>query len=431
MEVSEHLFRREWGRLVAALTRIFGAHNLALAEDVAQEAFCRAVEVWGYRGLPSNPQAWLMMTAKNCARDVLRRERTARTFAPEVHRYMLSEWTLTPMVETLFTAEAIKDDVLSMMFSCCEPQLPEESQLALILSILCGFSADEIAPALLAGHAGAAKRITRAKHILSETGRLFSVASQSDFAARLPTVQRALYLLFNEGYHGASKKSVIRTELCQEAMRLAAMLLDHPAGETPETFALSALMCLNAARLPGRVDALGELQPLENQDRSSWDHGLIAEGLALLGRAASGASVSYYHIEAAIAACHTTAPVPAETDWRKVVQLYDALISIAPSPVVALNRAIAIGQAEGPERGLAEIAAIADRERLTAYPFYQAAMGELELRRGRYAEARQHFRVAVSVARNLAEKSFLERRERACGEFTQGKSPVPDGETCS
>lgn len=419
MEVSEHLFRHEWGRLVAALTRIFGAHNLALAEDVAQEAFCRAVEVWGYRGMPSNPQAWLMMTAKNCALDVLRRERTARTFGPELHRHMLSEWTVTPMVEALFNAEAIKDDALRMMFSCCEPQLPEESQLALILNILCGFSADEIAAAFLGGHAGAQKRITRAKHTLSRAGRLFNVESQSDFAARLPTVLRALYLLFNEGYHGASKESVIRTELCQEAMRLAAMLLAHPAGATPETYALSALMCLNAARLRGRVDALGELQTLENQDRSSWDHGLVAEGLALLSRSASGASASQYHIEAAIAACHTTASDPAQTNWSEVVHLYDALIRVAPSPVVALNRAIAIAQVEGPERGLAEIAVIADCERLVTYPFYQAAMGELEFRCGRYAGARQHFRAAAAVARNSAERGFLERRERACGECVQ------------
>jgi predicted RNA polymerase sigma factor len=202
-------------------------------------------------------------------------------------------------------------------------------------------------------------------------------------------------------------------------MRLAAMLLVHPDGATPETYALSALMCLNAARLPGRVDALGELQTLENQDRSSWDHGLVAEGLALLGRSASGPSVSQYHIEAAIAACHTTASDPAETNWSKVVELYDALIRVAPSPVVALNRAIAIAQVEGPERGLAEIAAIANCERLAAYPFYQAAMGELELRCGRYAGARQHFRAAVAVARNPAERGFLERRERACGDCVQ------------
>jgi RNA polymerase sigma-70 factor (ECF subfamily) len=421
VEVSEHLFRHEWGRLVAALTRIFGAHNLALAEDVAQEAFCRAVEIWGYRGPPPNPQAWLMKTAKNCALDALRRERTARRFGSELHRYMLSEWTMTPMLETLFASEAIKDDVLRMMFSCCAPELPEESQLALILNILCGFSVDEIAAAFLGGHAGAEKRIARAKRTLSDAGELFTVESQSQFAERLPTVLRALYLLFNEGYHGASKKSVIRTELCQEAMRLAALLLDHPAGATPDTYALSALMCLNAARLPGRIDALGELQTLADQDRSSWDRALIAEGLALLGRSASGTGVSPYHIEGSIAACHSTAAELAGTDWRKVVHLYDALGRIAPSPVVELNRAIAIAQVEGAERGLSEIAAIAERERLAAYPFYHAAMGELEFRCERYLEARQHFRAAVGVARNPAERGFLERRERACG----GIAPRP------
>ena len=200
-------------------------------------------------------------------------------------------------------------------------------------------------------------------------------------------------------------------------MRLAAVLLDHPAGATAPTYALSALMCLNAARLPGRVDALGELQTLEKQDRSCWDHGLVAEGLALLGRSASGASVSQYHIEAAIAACHTTASDPAETDWSRVLQLYNALMPVAPSPVVALNRAIAVAQVEGPERGLAEIAAIANHERLAAYPFYHAAMGELEFRRACYVEARQHFQAAVTVARNAAERSFLERREHTCAEF--------------
>jgi RNA polymerase sigma-70 factor (ECF subfamily) len=416
VELTEHLFRREWGRMLAALTRTFGVHNLALAEDVAQEAFCRAVEVWSFRGIPQNPQAWLMMTAKNYALDAMRRERTVRTFVPELEHYLLSDTTTTPWVETLFTHEAIKDDVLRMMFSCCEPKLPEESQLALILSILCGFSADEIGAAFLGGHAGVQKRISRAKHALSEAGGLFNVESTSDFNARLPTVLRALYLLFNEGYHGASKESVIRTELCQEAMRLAALLLDHPAGATPETYALSALMCLNAARLPGRIDAFGELQTLEHQDRSSWDRELLSEGLALLGRSASGTSLGRYHIEAAIAACHTAASIPAETDGHKLVQLYDALIAIDPSPVVALNRAIAIAQLEGAERGLATMAEIPQRERLAAYPFYHAALGELHFRLGRHAQARQHFHTAVALARNEAERAFLERRERGCGE---------------
>src|SRR5258708_21676063 len=229
MEPSDHLFRREAGRMVAPLTRAFGVNNLAVAEDVGQDAFCRALEVWKFRGVPENPSAWLMATAKNRALDILRRQRTAQTFAPELARLIESEWTLAPAVEELFAANAIKDDLLRMMFSCCHPRLAEEGQVALILNILCGFSVDEIASAFVSGHAAIEKRITRAKKLLAGSKRLFDVTAPADFAARLPAVQPALYLLFNEGYHGASAETAVRTELCHEAMRLAAVLLGLPS----------------------------------------------------------------------------------------------------------------------------------------------------------------------------------------------------------
>ncbi len=254
---QEHLFRREAGRMVATLTRIFGVHNLALAEDVVQDAFCRALEVWKFRGMPENPSAWLMATAKNRALDVLRRERTARTFAPELAHLLQTEWTLAPVVQEQFQPGAIKDDQLRMMFSCCHPRLPEEAQVALMLHILCGFSVDEIAAAFVSGHAAISKRITRAKQVLAGSKTLFDVAVADDFAARLPAVHRALYLLFNEGYHGASPESAVRVELCQEAMRLSALLLEHPLAATPATYALAALMCFQAARLPARIDLFG------------------------------------------------------------------------------------------------------------------------------------------------------------------------------
>lgn len=408
------MFRREWGRMLAALTRVLGVHNLALAEDVVQEAFCRAMEVWPYRGTPENPQAWLMSTAKNCALDVLRREGTAKKFAPELEHYLQSEWTLVPAVEELLAPDAIKDDLLRMMFSCCQPQLAAESQIALILHILCGFGANEVAAALMGGYAAVEKRITRGKSALAASSRLFDVSSAADFKARLPTVQRALYLLFNEGYHGASKQSVVRSELCREAMRLAAVLLQHPLGATPASNALAALMCLDAARLPGRLNASGELHNLKDQDRSLWDQELITEGLQLLAASAAGSVLSEYHVEAAIAAFHSTAAAPSETDWASIASLYDVLLSLQSSPIVALNRAIAIAQVEGPERGIEEVAAITDRERLAAYPFYYAALGELDLRREHYAAARGHFEKAASLARNPAERSFLQARLRAC-----------------
>ena len=307
MELDEHLFRRESGRMVAALTRIFGVHNLALAEDVVQDAFCRALEVWKVRGVPENPSAWLMTTAKNRALDVIRRERTARTFAPEIGRLLETEWTIAPCVDEAFAAPAIRDEQLRMMFSCCHPRLPEEAQVALVLNILCGFGADEIAGAFLAGRAAIEKRISRGKKMLAGAGGC-SISPMPTSPCACPRCRRALYLLFNEGYHGASGESAVRAELCDEAMRLTALLREYPPAATPETDALAALMCLHAARLPARLDAAGDLSPLLDQDRSRWDARSIAEGLALLERSATGRELSAYHVEAAIAAAHASAP---------------------------------------------------------------------------------------------------------------------------
>lgn len=414
MEPLDHLFRRESGRMVAVLTGLFGVHNFALAEDSVQDAFCRAVEVWKYKGMPDNPSAWLMAIAKNRALDVLRRQRTARTYAPEFGRLLESEWTLAPVVEEQFSETAIKDGVLRMMFSCCQSSLPEDAQVALVLNILCGFSASEIAHAFVSTNHAVEKRITRAKKVLAESKRLFDIADQAQFAERVPAVQRALYLLFNEGYHGASVENAIRTDLCREAMRLTALLIEHPPGKRSSTYALAALMCFNAARLPARVDSLGNLSSLADQDRAQWDTKLIAEGNAFLDLSATGSELTEYHVEAAIAAIHARAPAIEQTDWAAIVDLYTTLMGMRPSPVVALNRAIAIAQIEGPGRGLEEMAAIQDLERLEKYPFYAAALGELELRRGCIEVARQHFTVASALARNPMERQFLEDRVKAC-----------------
>jgi RNA polymerase sigma factor (sigma-70 family) len=414
-EIEPHFFRREAGRIVATLTRLFGVHNLALAEDVVQDAFCRALEVWRLRGVPDNPSAWLVATAKNRALDVLRRQRTARTFAPELGRLLDSEWTLAPAVDELFAADAIEDGLLRMMFSCCHPRLPEEAQVALILNILCGFSTDEIAAAFINSRAAVAKRISRAKKVLAGSNRLFDTAAPADFAGRLPAVQRALYLLFNEGYHSASTGKAVRFELCHEAMRLAAELLKHLHGQTPATLALAALMCLCAARLLARADAAGHLVALSGQDRARWDRRFAAEGLRLLELSASGSSLSPYHVEAAIASLHATAQAADQTDWETIVSLYDTLVAIQPSPIVALNRAVAVAQRDGPERGLEAIGAIENRDRIAGYPLYPAAVAELELRRGRHEVAREYFRTARRLSRNPMERRFLDDRADACG----------------
>jgi predicted RNA polymerase sigma factor len=409
VQLDEHLFRREAPRMVAALTRIFGVHNLALAEDVVQEAFQRALELWAERGVPDNPAAWLMTAAKNRAVDLVRRERTARRFAPEMGQWLDSEWSLVPLVDEAFSSTVIRDAQLRMMFSCCHPALPEGTQLALVLNLLCGFGAAEIAAGLLVGRAAIEKRITRGKAALADASRLFDL-TDADFAARLATVQRALYLLFNEGYHGASPHGAVRQELCAEAMRLVALLRDHAPSATPATHALAALMCLHAARLPARISDAGELASWHDQDRSHWDTRLVIEGLALFEQSSTGDELTPYHLEAALAATHAAAPTTADTDWDAIVVLYDQLLALAPSPMAALGRAIAIGERDGPDAGLAALRAITERDRLTAHPAYAAAFAELELARGDRAAARVHFEAARALARNDTERRFLERR---------------------
>jgi RNA polymerase sigma factor (sigma-70 family) len=414
MELADHLFRQEAGRMVAVLSRIFGVHNLALAEDVVQDAFCRALEVWSFRGVPENPSAWLMATAKNRALDVLRRERTARTYEPDLSRFLQSEWTLAPVVEEMFTDTAIKDDQLRMMFSCCHPRLPEEAQVMLILHILCGCSIAEVAAAFVTNYTAVEKRIPRAKKVLAGSKRLFDTQSAAEFSARLPAVQRALYLLFNEGYHGASAEFAVRAELCQEAIRLAALLLQNPLGASPTTYALSALMCLHKARLPARLDPSGRLTSLLDHNRALWDQELVREGLGLLELSAKGSEMSEYHLEAAIAAVHATAPNLQSTNWAEIVSLYDTLLVIRPTPIVALNRAIAIGHRDGPESGLMQLRRIPDCERLLKYPFYYAALGDFELQLGHYQLAAEHFSTALTLSRNPSERNFFDRRIHAC-----------------
>ncbi|MDQ2647451.1 MAG: sigma-70 family RNA polymerase sigma factor [Myxococcota bacterium] len=419
MAVDEHLFRREAGRMVAALTRVFGVHNLALAEDVVQDALCRALEVWKFRGVPDNPSAWLMAAAKNRALDVLRRERTARTFAPEVGQLLESEWTLRPTLDSLLEPEAIRDDELRMMFSCCHPRLPEEAQIVLILQILCGFRAREIAAAFLSTPAAIEKRIARGKKALAGSKTLFDLHSGEEFQSRLLAVQRALYLLFNEGYHGASEAAV-RSELCEEAIRLVLLLLEHPPAAVPGTYALGALMCFHAARLPARLDAVGALIPLPQQDRSLWDQRLLSEGKRLIDLSARGSEITDYHVEAAIASVHAMAKSFEETRWDRIVALYDTLLRLRSSPVVELQRALAVAEVEGPERALSAIRAIEASDRLRNYPFYFGALGELELRSGNPEPARRHFRAALGAARNGVERTHFEARIRACGRRVDG-----------
>ena len=412
LRLADHLFRREAGRMVSSLVRVLGVRQLALAEDAVQDALVRALETWKFGGAPANPAAWLMRSAHNRAVDLLRRQGAFARLAPELERALAGA---APAPDGAAGGHAIADDELRLMFSCCDPALPPPAQVAVILKYLCGFSLREIAQAFLASEAAVEKQLFRSRRALEERGALFEVGDPSQVRERLPSVRSAVYLLFNEGYHGAHPHGAVREDLCHEAARLAVLLSGLPEAAGPETQALLALFCFLAARLPARVDEDGNLLLLAEQDRGRWDRELVAEGLRRLDRSAEGEALTALHLEAAIAARHAAAASFAETDWTSIRRLYDLLARLRPTPVVALNRAIAVGMAEGPEAGLSALAGIEDRDRLARYPFLPAAVAEFELRAGRPERAAQQLRAALLLARNAAEEAVLARKLAACG----------------
>ena len=409
-ELCDHLFRHQSARMVAVLVRILGPANVELAEDVVQDVLCRALETWKYGRLPESPEAWLMQAAKHRAIDIVRRRGRFDDLSAELARQVESEGALAPDIEASFEEAAIQDGLLRLAFSCCDPSLGVESQVAMILKYLCGFSVREIARAFLTSEDTVEKRLSRARSALKVSRAFDELAPEELARERLPTVLHALYLLFNEGYHGANDEVSVREELCLEALRLASMLAAHAAFATPNTKALVALMCLHGARLPARLDEEKGLVTLAGQDRSRWNHELLGEGLCWLAESASGERAGEYHLEAAIAGQHAVAASVEATDWAMIRELYDALYRIKPSAVVALNRAIAIGLAEGPEAGVAALETLPGRERLESYPFYAAALGDMHLRAGSADVAREHFTKASRLARNAEERRFLERR---------------------
>lgn len=397
--------------MVSSLVRVLGVRHLALAEDAVQDALVRALETWKFAGLPENPAGWLLRSARNRAIDLLRRHGTFGRLAPEVERALA---TAVPDGDVDGGERAIADDELRLMFSCCDPALSPQAQMAVILKYLCGFSVREIAQAFLSGEAAVEKQLFRSRQALEARGTLFEVREPVQVRERLPSVQGAVYLLFNEGYHGAHPRQVVREDLCHEAMRLGVLLARLPAAG-PETQALLALFCFLAARLPARVGDDGNLLLLAEQDRGRWDRELVAEGLRRLDLSAEGGTLSAFHLEAAIAARHAAAASFAETDWASIRELYDLLMGLRPTPVVALNRAIAVGMAEGPEAGLRALAGIEDRDRLARYPFLPAAVAEFELRAGHADRAASQLRAALLLARNAAEEAVLARKLAACG----------------
>lgn len=413
--LTEHLFRHEAGRLVAVLTGIFGIERLQLAEDVVQEAMVRALQTWPYYGVPQKPAAWLMQAAKNLALDTLRREKTFQAKQPEIITLIEQRPGAVNGAESSEFENDIQDDRLRMMFVCCHPLIPAEAQVALALKTLCGFSPAEIAKAFLTTEAAIAKRLTRARQRIREARIPFEIPEGEELARRLDGVLQSLYLLFNEGYKASSGDSLIREDLCREAVRLTNLLAEHPAGNRPKTHALLALMLLNAARLPSRVDDDGNLLRLQEQDRSRWDLAQIARGLFHLGQSAAGNELGEYHLQAGIAACHCAAKDYAATNWPQILELYDRLVELDDSPVVALNRAVALAEVRGPRAGIEAVNAIRNLQSLESYHLLYAVLGEFEARLHNLPAAAAHFQKAMQLAAIKSERAFLAGRLRACG----------------
>lgn len=403
----EALFRRESGRLISVLTRIFGPHNLELAEDVVQEAFVAAMAAWSDDGVPENPAAWLLTTARNRAIDAIRRERTRRTFAADLTKYLDSEWTLTRTVDEAFGSDLVRDDQLRMIFMCCHERLTAESRLTLILKTLCGLSVPAIARALLTTEAAVAKRLYRTRRSLE--GVAFAFPASDALPAALGTVHQVLYLLFNEGYLSTGDQPV-RRELCRDAVFLTKLLVDTPELSNSDTIALLALMCFGAARLDSRVDDRGRLIPLDRQDRSLWDQELIRQGFAYLARSSAMERVTGgpYHFEAAIAARHCSAPTFADTDWISICNLYDRLLEVAPSPVTELNRAVAVSYRDGAAAALPLVEAIRAAGTLPHGPAVAAVLANLYTRAGQRDAARRFLDEALARAPTEHERHLIE-----------------------
>lgn len=405
--VADDLFRREGARLVAALAAHLGTHRLQLAEDAVQEALVRALQTWPYRGIPDNPAAWLTQAAKNLALDALRREQTWQRkeaqITAEQERWLARD-------DEPEDEHTLPDDTLRMLFVCFHPQLSSEAQLALALRTVCGLSPAEIGAAFFTSEAAIAKRLVRARQLIRDLRLPFVVPEARELPQRLDGALAALYLLFNEGYKASSGERLIREELCHEAIRLTRLLAAHPATPHPAAKALLALMCLNAARLRARINDLGEIVRLHQQDRGQWDAALIAEGIQALGAASSGENISSYHIEAGIAACHCLAPDEAGTDWARVLNLYDQLLLLKPTPIVAMNRSVALARVRGPQEALKALEDIPSRKSLEAQHLYHAIRASFISKLGHPAEARAAWQRAAELAPLEAEREFLQRQ---------------------
>ncbi|HEY5825261.1 MAG TPA: sigma-70 family RNA polymerase sigma factor [Cyclobacteriaceae bacterium] len=405
--VVDNLFRHEAGKLVSVLTRIFGPHNLELAEDVVQDTLIKAMDNWKFNGIPENPTGWLFTAARNKALDVIRRERYQKEFAAEVSALLKSEYTAVETVRQFVNENEIEDEQLRMMFVCCHPTIAEEAQIALTLKTLCGFSVAEIAKAFLTNEETITKRLYRARQQFREEKIAFVIPTNQELPQRLDNVLVAIYLIFNEGYNSTSHDSLIRDDLVEESLRLGKMIVDHAITRKPESLALLALLCCQSARLYSRLDKEGNLLTLKNQDRSLWNQNLVRQGKFYLQQASQGNNMSSYHMEAAIAYEHCIAKKYDDTNWERILQLYDWLYQRKNDALTALNRLIVYAEVYGPEQALKESEQIKDKGLLKNYYLYPAALGEWYSQVGDKEKAKKYFENAMLLTQSKPEKALL------------------------
>ena len=402
----ESVYRSDWGRIVATLIRLVG--DFDLAEESAQEAFTAAVDAWRTSGVPEFPRAWIIQTAKHKAIDRIRRQ---ANFAEKLEVYAKDE--LGPTFEIPdYDSSEIPDDRLRLIFTCCHPALAPEAQVALTLRTLCGLETDEIARAFLVPPATMAQRLVRAKRKIRDAGIPYVVPELNDMTGRLGAVLTVIYLVFNEGYAATRGAPLVRTDLSAEAIRLGRLVITLMTPHPPaEATGLLALMLLHDARRDARLDDAGDLVILEEQDRTRWNHTQIAEALPLVEQALRGGS-GPFALQAAIAGLHCQAARPEDTDWPQIVRIYDLLLSQQPTPVISLNRAVAIAMADGPRPALAIIDALAAAGDLDSYYLLYAARADLLRRLGSFTDAAESYRQALALVTNQSERRFLERRLR-------------------
>jgi len=398
----DSIWRRDRRQVFATLVRLLG--DLDRAEEALQDAFRKALEQWPIDGIPQNPAAWLVSAGRFTAIDAMRRERRTTRFRDDADETTLPDPATPPADHD----QPLADDTLRLVFTCCHPGLPEEGRIALTLREVCGLTTEEIARAFLLPAPTLAQRIVRAKNKIRAANIPFEVPAPADLPPRLSSVLRVVYLVFNEGWSASGGRSLLRTDLCDEAIRLARLL--HERIDDAECRGLLALLLLVNARVAARTDAAGDLVPLEEQDRSRWDRIAIAEGALLCEQALASGRFGAYALQAAIAAVHAEAATADATDWPQIVGLYDALLRVEPSPVVALNRAVAVAMRDGPDAGLALIDPLLANGGLAEFHLAWAARADLLRRAGRPAEARAAFERALELVRQEPERRFLQRR---------------------